>query len=114
MKITLNEQDIYNLIKKILNEVVYADNRKIDTKKKKLGITYSKGNYAKGNQKASDKLVTDKMESNDGNTYEVPLKGGIMSYNITDIKGTDIMHFFKKTWANRSQKTNMDVTINGE
>ena len=102
--------DIFNS----LNEVVYADNRKIDTKKKKLGITYSKGNYAKGNQKASDKLVTDKMESNDGNTYEVPLKGGIMSYNITDIKGTDIMHFFKKTWANRSQKTSMDVTIDGE
>lgn len=102
--------DIFNS----LNEVVYADNRKIDTKKKKLGITYSKGNYAIGNQKASDKLVTDKMESNDGNTYEVPLKGGIMSYNITDIKGTDIMHFFKKTWVNRSQKTNMDVTINGE
>ena len=114
MKITLNEQDIYNLINKILNEVVYADNRKIDTKKKKLGITYSKGNYAKGNQKASDKLVTDKMESNDDNTYEVPLKGGIISYNITDIKGTDIMHYFKKTWANRNQKANMDVTIDGK
>lgn len=115
MKITLNEQDIYNLVKKILNEVVYADNRKLDIKRKKLGITYAKHkNRAEANYNVFDKLVTDRMDSDDDKTYEVPLKGGIISYNITDIKGSDIMHYFKKTWANRNQKTNMDVTIDGK
>ena len=82
----------------MINEVVYADKSKIDTKKKTIGITYSKGNRARQNANLLDKLGTNEMDEDNANTIEVPLKGGIMSYNITDIKGTQIMHYFKKTW----------------
>ena len=55
-------------------------------------------------------LKTDKMEKNNGDTYEVPLKGGIMSYNITSIKGVDVMHYFKNYFDKKATKTK----INGE
>ena len=72
-----------------------------DTKKKKGSLKYDKSatkKYNKGNLSSLDMLKTDKMDSNNNDTYEVPLKGGIMSYNITSINGTDVMHYFKKTF----------------
>lgn len=89
----------------MINEVVYADKSKIDTKKKTIGITYSKGNRARQNANLLDKLGTNEMDEDNANTIEVPLKGGLISYNITDIKGIDIMHYFKKKWANKQSAT---------
>ena len=104
MKFLLNE----NEIKKIVNEVVYADRNKINDKNKTIGLTYSKEKRAFSNANATDKLGTDEMDQDNANTIEVPLKGGFISYNITDIKGTEIMHYFKKKWASR-QKVYIDV-----
>ena len=101
--------------KRVKLEVVFADRNKINDKKKTIGLTYSQNNnYAKGNAKATDKLGTDKMDSNDASTYEVPLKGGIMSYNITDIQGTQIMHYFKKTWAKNNEKVTRCQLFGGD
>lgn len=78
-------------------EDVYMTNA--DTKKKKVQLKYDKSatkKYNKGNLSSLDMLKTDKMDSNNNDTYEVPLKGGIMSYNITSINGTDVMHYFKR------------------
>jgi hypothetical protein len=62
-----------------LFEDVYMNN--IDTKNKKVGLTYNKnrGVRNKGNLNSFDMLKTDKMDTNDDDTYEVPLKGGIIS-----------------------------------
>lgn len=95
----------------MINEVVFADKGKIDTKKKTIGLTYTKGNRANNNANANDKLGTEEMDQNNANTIEIPLKGGLISYNITDIKGVDIMHYFKKKWAQR-QRATMDVVDN--
>lgn len=92
----------------MINEVVYADADKINTKNKTLGLTYYKGNRAKHNLNSFDRLDTEEMDKDNANTIEIPLKGGIISYNITDIKGVDVMHYFKKKWANRERVT-MDV-----
>lgn len=93
----------------IINEVVYADKGKINDKKKTIGISYDKGsNRANNNANPLDKLGTDEMDKENANTIEVPLKCGLMSYNITDIKGTEIMHYFKKKWA-REQNVSIDV-----
>lgn len=43
-------------------------------------------------------------------TYEVPLKGGLISYNITDINGTEVMHYFKRELDNEETK----IKIKGE
>lgn len=93
----------------MINEVVYADKDKIDTKKKTIGLTYTKGNRANNNANANDKLGTEDMDQDNANTIEVPLKGGLISYNITDIKGVEVMHYFKKKWAQR-QRVTMNVT----
>ena len=106
-KIILKESEFKNIIsnsiKKILNEVVYADRNKINNKKKTVGLTYSQDNRAVGNANVTDKLNTSKMDANNADTYEVPLKGGIISYNITDISGTEIMHFFKHKWGQKKK-----------
>lgn len=95
----------------MINEVVFADKSKIDTKKKTIGLTYTRGNRANNNANTSDKLGTEEMDQNNANTIEIPLKGGLISYNITDIKGVDVMHYFKKKWAQR-QRATMDVIDN--
>ena len=97
-------------IKKIImiNEVVFADRQKINDKKKTIGLTYSKNNRVNNNANPFDKLGTEEMDQENANTIEVPLKGGLISYNITDIKGTEIMHYFKKKWAQR-QRVEIDV-----
>lgn len=111
-EINLSENDIKKIvsetIRKVLSEVVYVDKNKIDKKNKKIGLSYAQGRV-KGNLMQQDKLNTEKMDEDGGSTYEVPLKGGIMSYNITDIKGVQVMHYFKKTWAKNSDKVDVDV-----
>ena len=52
------------------------------------------------------------MDEDSANTYEVMLKGGIVSYNITDIMGTEVMHYFKRLWDNKSTK--IDVQVDGQ
>ena len=118
IKISLSESDIKKMvmltIKQILNEAVYADKNKLNQKKKTIGLTYnSNTRNIQGSALKQDNLKTDKMDTNNGDTYEVPLKGGIMSYNITDINGVQIMHYFKKTWAKKNEKVNVDIDDNG-
>ena len=98
----------------MINEVVYADADKINTKNKTLGLTYHKGNRAKHNLNSFDRLDTEEMDKDNANTIEIPLKGGIISYNITDIKGVDVMHYFKKKWANRERVTMNVKTQTGD
>lgn len=71
---------------------------KKNDKNKKATLTYNKNNGGrnKGNLSSLDMLKTDKMDANNADTYEVPLKGGITSYNITSINGTEVMHYFKR------------------
>ena len=96
---------------KNINEVVFADKTKINDKKKTIGITYSTDKRASNNANVFDKLGTEEMDQDNANTLEVPLKGGLISYNITDIKGTEIMHYFKKKWT-REQRATIDVKDN--
>ena len=76
-----------------------------DTKSKKVHLIYNKnhGRYNKNNASSFDYIKTDKMDINNSDTYEVPLKGGIVSYNITSINGTEVMHYFKRIFD--KQKT---------
>lgn len=100
----------------ILCEDVFISN--LNNKNKKAELTYNKNNSIQngknrvrnvGNQNAFDMLKTDKMDHDGSDTYEVKLKGGLTSYNITSIKGTEVMHYFKRVFEH--QKTN--VSING-
>lgn len=106
MKITLDDikQMVNECIYAILNENVYMDKDKINTKKKEIGLTYRKNSNnvnALRNGGTADYLKTDKMDdSSNSDTYIVKLKNGIDSYNITRIMGMEVMHFFKKFWDN--------------
>ena len=93
-----------------LNELVYVNG----VKGKKANLTYDnevRGRYT-GNLKSSDMVKTDKMDMNNADTYEVPLKGGIISYNITSINGQEVMHYFKRYFEH--QKTMMKLDVNGK
>ena len=65
-----------------------------------------------GNLKTGERIDTGKMDQNDSDTYVIPLKGGINSYNITSINGTSIMHYFKRKFQH--QTTTIDIDVNGE
>ena len=56
-------------------------------------------------------LNTNKMDKNNNDTYEVPLKGGIMSYNITSIDGKEVMHYFKNYFESGKETI---MTLNNE
>ena len=89
-----------------LREVVYVSDA--DKKTGKARLTYKKSsNWGNGNLMYNDKLKTDKMDTNDDDTYEVPLKGGIISYNITSISGKEVMHYFKRHFKN--EDTNVEI-----
>ena len=92
----------------MIKEVVFADRNKINTKNKTIGLTYSKGNWASNNANFNDKLGTKEMDQDNANTIEVPLKGGLISYNITDIKGVEVMHYFKRKYE-KNHPTQIDV-----
>lgn len=81
----------------------------LNTRKKQAQLTYdnSGSKINRGNLSPADKLKTDKMNQLNGDTYEVPLKGGIMSYNITSISGTEVMHYFKRYFGNVGSKTEL-------
>lgn len=105
-----------NIFKKLFEDV-YMTNA--DSAKKKVQLKYAKngGKYNKGNESSLDMIKTDKMDKNDNDTYEVPLKGGIISYNITSINGTEVMHYFKrifdkqKTYAKLSKYGNEEYEL---
>lgn len=91
-----------------LNELVYVNG----VKGKKANLTYDNGahKHHMDNISKMDNIRTDKMDTLNSDTYEIPLKGGIMSYNITSIKGTEVMHYFKRYFENK--KTT--ITINND
>lgn len=101
-KIYLTEIQLRELISHIiLNENVYVN----DVKNGKANLTYTKGSVRnKNTQNSQDYLKTDKMDQNNADTYEVKLKGGLTCYNITSIKGSEVMHYFKRLWDNKSTK----------
>lgn len=83
---------------------------------KKANLTYTKRQNTnmtknRGNMKSSDMLDTGKMDQNNNDTFIVPLKGGINSYNITSIKGVEVMHYFKNKVNNK--KTDIQIDVNG-
>lgn len=83
-----------------LNEVVYA-NKLVGNK---LNLTYdSKRKNAENKWLKKDNLTTDKMDSNNDDTFIMPLKGGLVSYNITGINGTHVMHYFKNYFQNKKE-----------
>lgn len=97
----------------LLDEDVYVGS----IKGKKANLNYKKrsqgdSGYNKGNMKATDVLKTDKMDMDNEDTYIVPLKGGINSYNITSIRGTEVMHYFKNKFEGK--KTNIEIDVNGK
>ena len=106
MKIILTESQFINLF-----EDVFA-NKKVG--KNKLQLTYNKRDSDSrtrnmGSLNPFDMINTGKMDQNNSDTYIVPLKGNIDSYNITSIRGTEIMHYFKNKFA----KMNIDLDGDG-
>ena len=100
--IILNENSFKKLFENLENEDVFIN--RIDNKNKKMGLKYNKfQGRNRGNLNSLDMIKTDKMDADNNDTYEVPLKGGIMSYNITSINGTEVMHYFKRHF--QKQKT---------
>lgn len=96
-----------------LNEDVFVNG----IRGKKANLSYNKRASAAptknfGNYSSNDMLNTGKMDQNNADTFIVPLKGGINSYNITSIKGTEVMHYFKNKFANKT--TNINIEVNGE
>ena len=84
-----------------LNELVYVNN----IHGKKANLTYNTNPRNKDNKfLKTDTLSTEKMDQNNDATLEVPLKGGLMSYNITGINGTAVMHYFKKYFQHEKEK----------
>ena len=97
-KIYLTESQV-----QFLKENVYVSSLKGN----KAYLTYNQNsyNYNHGTQNNKENLKTDKMDMDNGDTYELKLKDGTICYNITSIKGVEIMHYFKHLWNN--QKTTM-------
>lgn len=96
-----------------LNEDVFVSG----LKHKKAKLSYDKRQSSGrtrnvGNYNSSDMLNTGKMDQNNADTFVVPLKGGINSYNITSIKGTEVMHYFKNKFSNKT--TSINIEVNGE
>ena len=88
-----------------MSESVYVSS----VKGKKANLTYQKNKkWSKGNLSPADKIKTDRMDASNSNTYEVLLKGGIKSYNITSIDGTEVMHYFKRYFEH--QKTEITIS----
>lgn len=84
-----------------LNELVYVNG----IKGKKANLTYNTNPRNHDNKiLKTDTLSTSKMDQNNDDTIMVPLKGGLMSYNITGINGTAVMHYFKKYFQGQKEK----------
>ena len=108
-RIEISESQLLLLKKSILHEDVFASG--INDRNKTVELSYVNGGSAiRRNKFKGESLKTDKMESLGADTYEIPLKGGMMSYNITSINGTAVMHYFKNYF--NSKKSTVD--INGD
>lgn len=88
-----------------IKENVFISKDKYDKKNRTIGLEYNDDGRNKNAYKANDSLKTDKMHQQNGDTYEVTLKDGTICYNITSIKGMEVMHYFKKTWAKKEKTT---------
>lgn len=111
-RIVLTEEQLrqYTEALDVLNELVYVSG----VNGRKANLKYDdvvRGKYT-GNLNTSDKVKTDKMDADNADTYEVPLKGGLTSYNITSINGTEVMHYFKRYFEH--QKVTMKLDVNGK
>ena len=111
MIIKINENQFVSL-SNLLHEDVYVNNIGVKGGKKVANLTYRKNSsYNSGNKNSTDMIKTSYMDSNLGqNTYEVPIKGGLISYNITDISGVEVMHYFKRSF----EKERTIMKLNGE
>lgn len=110
----LNKKSGYKAQK--ANESIDEDVFVKGVKGKKANLTYNQRSSSnptrnRGNVSSNDMLDTGKMDQNNHDTFIVPLKGGINSYNITSIKGVEVMHYFKNKYAGK--KTGMNIEING-
>lgn len=116
--IYLTENDIHNIVYKtvmelsrtpFINEKVYVND--INNKKKQIALTYTKGRGNYGDkppeQFKNDNLGTALMDQNNSQSIEKTLKGNITSYNITDIHGERVMHYFKRYFDHK--KATVDV-----
>ena len=102
--IILTEEQLLRYISRTILEGVYVN----DVKGNKAKLTYKRGlNRNIGSLVNTDNIKTDKMDENTSDTYEVTLKGGITSYNITSINGTEVMHYFKNYF--KRQKTEIQL-----
>lgn len=114
--IRLGKNDLQRIVLSVANklyESVYMKN--VNNTKKSIGLTYQKGSDRSiGNYNSFDMLKTDKMDRNDNDTYCTTLKCGLTSYNITSIRGSEVMHYFKNKFSNKKTtvkvKTNPDST----
>lgn len=116
IKLTEQQYKWLSEAKDIVTEDVYINDISKKRNKNIANLTYNKRNSSSptknfGNMKSSDMLDTGKMDQNNSDTFIVPLKGGINSYNITSIKGTEVMHYFKNK-VNKKQ-TSIDIEVNG-
>lgn len=107
MNIIITEQQFKRLIQDSIMEGVYVNG----IHGNKAMLSYGKGmKRHAGNLNSQDMINTDKMDANNSDTYIVPLKGGIMSYNITSISGTEVMHYFKNYWDHKKSEVTIKNT----
>lgn len=95
----------------ILDEDVFINGT--NKRKNTATLTYDNRGYKrnKGNLLGADMVKTTKMNNASGSdTYEVKLKNGLTSYNITDINGTEVMHYFKKKFQHEKVQIKMGDT----
>lgn len=99
-----------------INEDVFINGISNNKNKNIANLTYKRNNNGgivrnRGNMTSLDMLKTNLMDNNSGQTtYEVKLKGGIMSYNITDINGTEVMHYFKRKFSHEEARIKLGDT----
>ena len=99
-----------------INEDVFINGISNNKNKNIANLTYKRNNNGsiarnRGNMTSLDMLKTNLMDNNSGQTtYEVKLKGGITSYNITDINGTEVMHYFKRKFSNEEARIKLGDT----
>ena len=99
-------ETVRNVIKEYINEDVAVN--QLDNQYKVANLTYNTSGI-KNNLKKSDYLKTDLMDkTSNAQTFEVPLKGGLISYNITGIKGTEVMHYFKNHFQHKDTTMKFD------
>ena len=99
-----------------INEDVFINGISNNKNKNIANLTYKRNNNGsiarnRGSMTSLDMLKTNLMDNNSGQTtYEVKLKGGITSYNITDINGTEVMHYFKRKFSNEETRIKLGDT----